>query len=400
MLRLKQVLRAAHIKQADMAAAMGIARPTLAALMNHGAWPRSLERDALQAAAVEFLQGCGVSGQALATAFDELPQPCVQDAAEAVSLEVDEQRADGADKDREMLLRKQGLSQAARRHFGLFTDPLSEESVREADDVFLSPDIRYVRESLMAVAKHGGFVAVVGESGSGKSTLRRDFIERVRRDNMQLSVIEPYVLGMEENDTRGKTLKASHIAEAILATVAPLERVCSSPEARFRQVHRVLRDSARSGQRHVLIIEEAHGLPVATLKHLKRFFELEDGFKKLLGIVLIGQSELRSKLSESDPNVREVVQRCELIELQPLDTRLEEYLTHKFARVNKPLTEVVDASGLDAIRARLETRGQRRDAPVVSLLYPLAVGNLLTASMNLAAGLGVPLVTGDVVKGV
>jgi type II secretory pathway predicted ATPase ExeA len=182
--------------------------------------------------------------------------------------------------------------------------------------------------------------------------------------------------------------------------VAPLERVCSSPEARFRQVHRVLRDSARSGQRHVLIIEEAHGLPVATLKHLKRFFELEDGFKKLLGIVLIGQSELRSKLSESDPNVREVVQRCELIELQPLDTRLEEYLTHKFARVNKPLTEVVDASGLDAIRARLETRGQRRDAPVVSLLYPLAVGNLLTASMNLAAGLGVPLVTGDVVKGV
>jgi len=36
----------------------------------------------------------------------------------------------------------------------------------------------------------------------------------------------------------------------------------------------------------------------------------------------------------------------------------------------------------------------------VSLLYPLAVGNLLTASMNLAARLGVPSVNADVVRGV
>ena len=35
-----------------------------------------------------------------------------------------------------------------------------------------------------------------------------------------------------------------------------------------------------------------------------------------------------------------------------------------------------------------------------SLLYPLAVGNLLTACMNLAAEIGVPTVTADVVKGV
>ena len=39
-------------------------------------------------------------------------------------------------------------------------------------------------------------------------------------------------------------------------------------------------------------------------------------------------------------------------------------------------------------------------AETVSLLYPLAVGNLLTACMNLAAEIGVPTVTADVVKGV
>jgi type II secretory pathway predicted ATPase ExeA len=34
----------------------------------------------------------------------------------------------------------------------------------------------------------------------------------------------------------------------------------------------------------------------------------------------------------------------------------------------------------------------------VSLLYPLAVANLLAAAMNLAAELGAPTVTADIVK--
>ena len=51
--------------------------------------------------------------------------------------------------------------------------------------------------------------------------------------------------------------------------------------------------------------------------------------------------------------------------------------------------------------AKLTMTSTRRDRPeTVSLLYPLAVGNLLTACMNLAAEIGVPTVTADVVKGV
>lgn len=394
MLRLKTVMAEHGIKQADMAREMGIARPTLGALINHGQWPRSMDAGALQGLCVAFLSECGVSGQALHTAFEEVLEPCESDTAPAAldSLTNEEDEA--------MLLRKQGLAPAAKKHFGLFRDPLADE-IQSAEDVFISADIRYVREAMWQTARLGGFIAVVGESGSGKSTLRRDLIDRVRREGQNIIVIEPYVLGMEDTDTKGRTLKAGHIAEAILAAVAPLESVKSSPEARFRQVHRVLRDSRRSGNMHVLVIEEAHGLPVATLKHLKRFHELEDGFTKLLSIVLIGQSELRSKLNENDPNVREVVQRCEVIELVPLDNRLEEYLRFKFERAGKPLAEVIDAKGIDAMRGRLTARdgGSRRgEAAAVSLLYPLAVNNLLTASMNLAADIGSPLVTADVVK--
>ncbi|HBU7864623.1 TPA: AAA family ATPase, partial [Escherichia coli] len=112
------------------------------------------------------------------------------------------------------------------------------------------------------------------------------------------------------------------IAEAIISTIAPLESIKRSQDARFRQLHRVLKDSSQAGFSHVLVIEEAHSLPIPTLKHLKRFFELESGFKKLLSIVLIGQPELADKLSERNMEVREVVQRCEVVELLPLDNSL------------------------------------------------------------------------------
>ncbi|MFN3495484.1 MAG: AAA family ATPase [Hydrogenophaga sp.] len=397
MLRLKHVMNDYGIKQMDLAREMGIARPTLGALINHGQWPRSMDSGALRGLCVGFLKDCGVGDRALTTVFEEVQEPRESDVAPAVSL--DPSTTD--EKDDAMLLRKQGLAPAAKKHFGLFRDPLADE-VQSHEDVFVSPDIRYVREAMWQTARHGGFIAVTGQSGSGKSTLRKDLIDRIEREGQRVIVIEPYVQGMEDNDTKGKTLKAGHIAESILATVAPLEVIKSSPEARFRQVHRVLRDSRRGGNMHVLMIEEAHGLPIATLKHLKRFFELEDGFTKLLAIVIIGQTELRTKLSENDPNVREVVQRCEVVEMQPLDGRLEEYLRFKFDRAGKPLAEVIDDKAIEAMRARLTTRStfgaNRRDAAPVSLLYPLAVNNLLTACMNLAADLGVPRVTADVVK--
>ncbi|EMC0203091.1 AAA family ATPase, partial [Salmonella enterica subsp. enterica serovar Montevideo] len=204
---------------------------------------------------------------------------------------------------------------------------------------------------------------------------------------------------MEDNDVKGKTLKAAAIAEAIISTIAPLESIRRSQDARFRQLHRVLKDSSQAGFSHVLVIEEAHSLPVPTLKHLKRFFELESGFKKLLSIVLIGQPELATKLSERNMEVREVVQRCEVVELLPLDNNLEEFLTFKLQRAGKQLTDIMDAGAVDAIRARLSNPGSHRKNRV-SLLYPLAVSNLVIAAMNLAAEIGVPQVNADVVKGV
>lgn len=390
MLKLKQVLIDKGVSLRQLAQMMKVSPATVSQLVNHN--QRVKQWADFEQNLSETLQSLGII-EPLATLLEveATGESLATEPAASVPKTTDEI------KDEIMLLAKQALFPATKKHFGLFRDPFAED-IRSAEDVFSSADVRYVREALFQTAKHGGFMAVVGESGAGKSTLRRDLIDRINQENAPIQVIEPYIIAMEDNDVKGKTLKAAHIAEAIITTLAPLENVKRSPEARFRQLHRVLKESVKSGYSNVLIIEEAHALPIPTLKHLKRFFELEDGFKKLLSIVLVGQPELKLKLSERNTEVREVVQRCEIVELAPLDAELERFVEHKLERVGKKVSDIFEEDTFLAVRQRLVAVNRQKQS--TSLLYPLAVGNLLTAAMNLAESLGVPKVNGQVVMNV
>lgn len=199
---------------------------------------------------------------------------------------------------------------------------------------------------------------------------------------------------------RGKTLRSGHIAEAIAYALHPQLKIKSSPEARFRQVHELLRSSRRAGRRHLLLIEEAHCLPTATLKHLKRFLELKDGMQRLLGVALIAQPELRERLNSQNPEVREVMQRCEVVELEALDNDLEGYLRSKLVRLGLRFEDVFATDAADAIRARLlhvPRGGRAQDAR--SICYPLVVNNLVSRAMNAAARAGWPKVDAQVIAG-
>jgi type II secretory pathway predicted ATPase ExeA len=393
MLKLKGILQDVGRPQAALAQALCVSSATVAQLVNHNLWPRSLDGEAFRGRIRAFLSAWGANEAAVAVAFEEAVEPCMRADVPAAMSKVSKE-------DEPMLLPKQTLQPATRKAFGLFRDPFDE--LQCAQDMWVSPDIRYVREAMYQAARHGGFLAIEGESGAGKSTLRRDLVNRLAENNDPVLIIEPYVLASEDNDSKGKSLKSTHIAESMMAAVAPLAKVKSSPEARFAQLHRSLKESHAAGYRHCLVIEEAHSLPVSTLKQLKRILELEVGFTKLVSIIMIGQPELGVKLSERNADVREVVQRCERVTLTPVDhSRLGEFLTFRFDRVGKALGDVLDDSAIDAIVARLSqpTRHGGRDG-TVSLLYPLAIGNLVVAAMNLAVQLGVPKVTADVIKGV
>ncbi len=389
MLKLNAALEALNITRQELAAHVGIGRSAMSVICNHGHWPASRDKKELQQRITRLLQERGASAPTLASLFD----PATNDKAPH-----NEKGSAESPKENDMLLRKQPLYPLTKKHFQLFADPFGE--LTDAAQVYDTPDVRYVRAALAQTINSERFIAVCGESGAGKSTLRRDLLDRINRESLPIIVIEPYVLGLEDNDNKGKTLKATDIAAAIIRTVDPQARICQTAEARYAQLHRVLRESRRAGNRHVLIIEEADGLSIPTLKHLKRFYELEDGFNRLLSIVLIGQTELAQKLAENRSEVREVVQRIELITLDPMDNHLEGYLQHRLQAAGKQLNDIIEPAAIDALRAKLTVPARDKASRAISLLYPLAIGNQLIAAMNMAADIGAPRVTSDVIKAV
>jgi type II secretory pathway predicted ATPase ExeA len=210
------------------------------------------------------------------------------------------------------------------------------------------------------------------------------------------------VLGREDNDSRGKQLKAGDILTAIVQALRPGDTVAQTMQRRTTQAERALAESTTAGNTHLLLIEEAHGLPTATLRHLKRLHERMrlNGRKPMLGILLLAQPEILNRLSESRHDLREVVQRIEVMTLEPLGNDLQGYLEHRAKVAGKPLDALIDHSGIDALRERLTALpGGVRNAPV-SKVYPLAVNNAMTAALNAAAAIGAPRVTRDLVRSI
>ena len=282
------------------------------------------------------------------------------------------------------------LTMKAYKKFGLFQDPFNGD-VTKADDVYLTDETRFIAEFLYQTAKVGGMVALLGESGSGKTTIRRYAMDRIQSENQKIKIITPRSIDKAR-------LTTSAICDAIIQDCSA-EKPRRTIEAKSRQVERILTNSSRAGYSHVLMIEEAHDLSIPTLKYLKRFWELEDGFKKLLAIVLIGQTEMKAKLDESQNwEAREVIRRIEVLELKPFGTgeEIAAYLDIKFGRLKKERAKIITDSGCEALAEKL--RKQTRRGVVYSVAYPLLINNWVRRAMNQAAELGAESVDADVVN--
>lgn len=300
------------------------------------------------------------------------------------------------------MIPKCSLDPRAKRLMQLFRDPFADPETRE--DVFISPDLDYTREVMLDAAKRSAFVAITGESGSGKTTLLEDFHLRIAQEGERITVIQPYVLSMEGTNARGNnTLSATQLGQAIVRTLNPAVVPSPNPQALFGQVSQLLRESAQIDQRCVLIIDEAHRLPLDTLRHLKRFLELKMNMRRLLGVILIAQPELRTTLNPANASLREVSQRCEQHTIPPLGDHLEKYLAHKFTRINKNVAEFIAPNAYDAIRKRLSSipaSSSNRGGYSVSLCYPLAVNNFVAKCFNSAAVIGQKQIDAELVMSV
>jgi len=279
------------------------------------------------------------------------------------------------------------ISQEAMKHFKVFRNPFVDD-IQKDSDIYMADEHRYIEAAMLDCARHGGFLAVIGEVGSGKSVIRRKIVEQLRRDGDVL-VIYPQMI----DKTR---LTAASICDAIVMDISD-ERPKLKLEQKTRQVQRLLLSRSKNGYRSCLIIEEAHDLNTHTLKYLKRFYELEDGYRKLLAIILIGQTELKHMFNESlHVDMREVIRRCQVAEIQGLNGHIMDYLALKFKRVGSDLKEIFHNGSIDALAKRLTSKDRQNRN--ISHAFPLLVNNYAARAMNLAFELGEAKVTEEVIN--
>lgn len=400
-LKLRRVTIELKVSTRQLGGLVGLSAGSISLLASHGHFPKRCEPEKLRERIRNALRELGATPEQLEDLFEHYspfikgPRTTALPPPERVERKPRIRKSDPPEEE-PMLSPKQTLTDDARKAFGLFSNPFDGEVITQ-DQMFMNGEIRFVREAAWQAAINGRFVAVVGESGAGKSTVLADLKERIMLDRKPVIMIEPSVVGMAENDSVGKTLKLADIQTALVMTLDPGSPVLQTSEKRTRQVLKLLEHSAMAGNVHLLLIEEAHALPVPTFNQLKRLHEkMRLGRRPLLGILLLAhERELRVKLNRYD--TREVMQRCEIARLPPLGGSLRGYLEHRAKVAGFKLDQFITPEGLDELQSRMTV--DRHDG-TVSLLYPLNVNNWMTAALNTAASLGAPRVDRDVVRAV
>jgi general secretion pathway protein A len=223
----------------------------------------------------------------------------------------------------------------------------------------LSPDPEYLypsrvhREALdylrYGLESHAGFVVITGEIGSGKTTL-----------------LQTLLRGLDTQTTVGRIVNTMLEPRELIETIMidfGLETAGRSKPLMLRDLAQYLVDQRLAGRLVLLVIDEAQNLSLAALEELRMLSNLETEKSKLLQVVLVGQPNLRDKLSTTE--LEQLRQRITVsYHLAPLDAiETANYVNHRLRRaaLGAPLEFPRDAT--DAVHTR--SRGVPRIINVI-----------------------------------
>ena len=193
----------------------------------------------------------------------------------------------------------------------------------------IAPDPRYLymseqhREALAHLVygmnTDGGFVLLTGEVGTGKTTVCRCLLDQLP-ENIDIAFILNPKLSVDE----------------LLASICDELRIQYPPgnnsiKVFIDHINTYLLDAHARNRKTVLIIEEAQNLSTDVLEQIRLLTNLETNQQKLLHIIMLGQPELRDKLSR--PELRQLSQRItaryHLGSLSRQET--SEYVSHRLS---------------------------------------------------------------------
>ncbi|MFY9329388.1 MAG: AAA family ATPase [Georgfuchsia sp.] len=171
-------------------------------------------------------------------------------------------------------------------HFGLNESPFR---ITPHTEFFFSGAKRGATlEALLYAAIHEeGIIKISGEVGSGKTMLCRVLMERMPKQVAIVYLSNP-------------SLSRDDILYAIADELAFALPENGRPSAILKALHIHLIGLYAEGKRVVVLIDEAHAMPMETLEEIRLLSNLESNRNKLLQLVLFGQPELNDILARAD----------------------------------------------------------------------------------------------------
>lgn len=168
---------------------------------------------------------------------------------------------------------------------------------------------------LYGVQEAKGFILITGNVGTGKTMLVQALKNELAPQHLVIEIVNPWV-------------SPEDVLNAIRVRLElPVNN--SEEPALFDTIRQRLISLDEEGRRVILIIDEAHQLPTRTLEGIRLLSNIETATRKLLQIILLGQEELTTMLSEH--NLRQIQQRialtCHLKRFSESETT--EYIRHR-----------------------------------------------------------------------
>lgn len=183
-----------------------------------------------------------------------------------------------------------------------------------------------------------GFIVVYGDIGAGKTTLCRTVLESLDESVYTALLLNPFLSEIE-------LLRAILRDFGVTSQDPSYKSYSASKDDLIASLNTFLISLMQLDGRGLVVIDEAQNIPIATLEQIRILSNLETNKRKLLQIVLVGQSELKDILER--PELRQLAQRVSLrCELMPFSLQeTADYINHRISKASRTRQRVTFTPG-------------------------------------------------------